>query len=211
MNKNFVKSPLNYTGGKYKVLPQIIPLFPKTSTFIDLFGGGGNVAANAKADTIIYNDINNRVVQILEAFKKNTVGDMLSYIDILIDRYGLSKDNTEGFFKIRTDYNTSIEKDPIMLYTIICYAFNNQIRFNSKGEYNLPFGKTEALLMILCEGGLSNFAQLFKAKIFYFLIMISESIAILSSIPTHLFIVILLILIRQLLITRRTVGLLMMK
>lgn len=28
MKNNFVKSPLNYTGGKYKLLSQIIPLLP---------------------------------------------------------------------------------------------------------------------------------------------------------------------------------------
>ena len=37
----YIKSPLNYTGGKYKLLPQILPLFPnEIDTFIDLFGGG---------------------------------------------------------------------------------------------------------------------------------------------------------------------------
>jgi adenine-specific DNA-methyltransferase len=37
----YVKSPLNYTGGKYKLLSQILPLFPnEIDTFIDLFGGG---------------------------------------------------------------------------------------------------------------------------------------------------------------------------
>jgi DNA adenine methylase Dam len=30
-----------------------------------------------------------------------------------------------------------------MLYTLIVYAFNNQIRFNSKGEFNLPVGKRD--------------------------------------------------------------------
>ena len=145
MNKSFIKSPLNYIGGKYKILSQIIPLFPKRiSTFIDLFGGGCNIAVNVKADTVIYNDLNIKVVQILETFKKNTVEDMLSYIDSLINMYRLSKDNIEGFLKIRTNYNTSVEKNPLMLYTIICYAFNNQIRFNSKGEYNLPFGKNRS-------------------------------------------------------------------
>lgn len=38
---NYIKSPLNYTGGKYKLLPQILPLLPNNiDTFIDLFGGG---------------------------------------------------------------------------------------------------------------------------------------------------------------------------
>ena len=38
MDKKYVKSPLNYTGGKYKLLPQIVPLFPEgIDTFVDLF------------------------------------------------------------------------------------------------------------------------------------------------------------------------------
>ena len=38
----YVKSPLNYTGGKYKLLPQLLELFPKqVNTVVDLFAGGG--------------------------------------------------------------------------------------------------------------------------------------------------------------------------
>ena len=33
---NFIKSPLNYVGGKYKILSQIIPLFPTDITSIEL-------------------------------------------------------------------------------------------------------------------------------------------------------------------------------
>lgn len=41
---NFVKSPLNYTGGKSKLLPQLLNRFPKNIvTFVDIFGGGFNV------------------------------------------------------------------------------------------------------------------------------------------------------------------------
>ena len=43
MNK-YIKSPLNYTGGKYKLLDKILPLFPNDiNTFVDLFAGGGSV------------------------------------------------------------------------------------------------------------------------------------------------------------------------
>ena len=139
---NYIKSPLNYVGGKYKLLPQIIPLFPeKIHTFIDLFGGGANVAININADTVIYNDINLKVVQILETFKNNDTDILLAEIEKLIYHYNLSKINKEGFLRLRDSYNKSNEKNPIKLYTIICYAFNNQIRFNSSGEFNMPFGK----------------------------------------------------------------------
>jgi len=144
LNK-YIKSPLNYTGGKYKILPQIIPLFPKDILyFLDLFGGGGNVCANVDANCIIYNDINTKVVEILRTIKTTAIDEALTYIDSLIHKYGLTKEDTEGFNRIRADYNSSIEKNPLMLYTIICYAFNYQVRFNSKGEYNMPFGKSRS-------------------------------------------------------------------
>ena len=48
---SYVKSPLNYVGGKYKLLKELIPLFPKEiNTFVDLFGGGFNVGINATAN-----------------------------------------------------------------------------------------------------------------------------------------------------------------
>jgi site-specific DNA-adenine methylase len=41
MKNPYIKSPLNYVGGKFKLLPEIIPLFPTSiNTFVDLFGGG---------------------------------------------------------------------------------------------------------------------------------------------------------------------------
>ena len=42
---SYIKSCLNYTGGKYKLLNQILPLFPQDiDKFIDLFCGGASVA-----------------------------------------------------------------------------------------------------------------------------------------------------------------------
>ena len=43
----YIKSPLNYVGGKFKILDDVLPLFPeKVNTCIDLFGGGFNVGVN---------------------------------------------------------------------------------------------------------------------------------------------------------------------
>jgi site-specific DNA-adenine methylase len=59
-NSEFVKSPLQYTGGKFKILKDIFPLFPdEIHTFIDLFGGGFNVGINAEANNIINSAIAN--------------------------------------------------------------------------------------------------------------------------------------------------------
>lgn len=142
MNKEkFVKSPLNYIGGKHKLLSEILPLFPKQiDTFIDLFTGGANVTANVVANRYICNDVNRSVIEILERLNSDRVEVLLSEIDYYINKYKLSKENRQGYLELRNDYNNAAYKQPMMLYALICYSFNNQLRFNSKGEFNMPFG-----------------------------------------------------------------------
>ena len=54
----FVKSPLNYTGEKYKLLPELIKRFSEEDgTFVDLFGGGFNVGINSRNRLVAYNDL----------------------------------------------------------------------------------------------------------------------------------------------------------
>lgn len=144
MEKQYIKSPLNYVGGKYKLLNQIIPLFPEEiNTFVDLFGGGFNVGCNVKAEHVVYNDILKEVVSLLKYIQGNNTEDLLSEIEDYIKTYSLSKENKEGYLTLRSDYNSGI-RTPMKFYTLLCYAFNNQIRFNSKGEYNMPFGKNRS-------------------------------------------------------------------
>lgn len=142
IKQKYIKSPLNYVGGKYKLLQQILPLFPKNiDTFIDLFGGGFNVGINVSAKEVVYNDLNLPVVEILEYIHRSKTDYILSEIDKIIEQYDLSKINRGGYLKLRDYYNKSLFKSSIILYTLICYAFNNQMRFNSKGEFNMPFGE----------------------------------------------------------------------
>lgn len=140
----YIKSPLNYIGGKYKILDQILPLFPKSGdTFVDLFGGGFNVGINVKGfDNIIYNDSSGYVANMLYFFKSFPYEFILDGIDYYIKKYDLTKTNKEGYLNLRNDYNNGNGgiSDPLMLYTLMCYSFNNQIRFNSKGKFNMPFG-----------------------------------------------------------------------
>lgn len=144
MENEYIKSPLNYVGGKYKLLNQIIPIFPEEiNTFVDLFGGGFNVGCNVKAEHVVYNDILKEVVDLLRYIQGNNTETLLSEIDNYINTYSLSKENKDGYLTLRSDYNSGI-RTPMKFYTLLCYAFNNQIRFNSKGEYNMPFGKNRS-------------------------------------------------------------------
>jgi adenine-specific DNA-methyltransferase len=165
-NKKYIKSPLNYTGGKSKLLPQLMPLFPKKiNTFIDLFCGGGNVGINATAQNIIYNDNNAELIEMFKSFVKIKPQELIEEIEKIISTYGLSCSEKNGyefygcnskdglgvynkmpFCHLRNDFNADLcdnAQHYLKLYTLIVYSFNNQIRFNSNGKFNLPVGKRD--------------------------------------------------------------------
>ncbi len=133
------KSPMNYIGGKYKLLPQILPLFPdRINTFVDMFAGGLDVSINVQANHILCNDINHYIIGMYQAMQKIELEELLHIIHTTIQEFNLSKTNREGYVALRNRYNTT--RDPIDLFLLICYGFNHQLRFNNKGEFNNPFG-----------------------------------------------------------------------
>lgn len=149
MNGTYIKSPLNYVGGKYKILNQIIPKFPqKINTFVDLFGGGFNVGINVNAKKIIYNDVIDPLCELMNYFSDNTADEVIEKLENNISINGLNKENSESFLKLRNKYNHSIyenEDEKILdFYTLILYSFNYQIRFNQNMKYNTPFGKNRS-------------------------------------------------------------------
>jgi len=164
-----IQSPLNYTGGKYKLLPQILPLFPQDiNVFVDLFCGGCNVGINVKSNRVIYNDLNENLLYLYNTFKNLEKESVLTWIYEIIEKYdlslvskygykyyncesskGLGDYNRERYLRLREDFNQKHANGNfdyyyyVMLYVLIVYAFNNQIRFNSNGEFNLPVGKRD--------------------------------------------------------------------
>lgn len=138
-----IESPLNYTGSKSKMVGFIKSQLPKDDidTFVDAFGGGFNVGVNINAKKIIYNDINPFVEGLIRSFYSNPCS-YLQYIEKQIKKYNLSPDNKEGFLKLRDKYNSIpvAKRDPRMLYTLILYGFQQQIRFNSNWGFNNPAG-----------------------------------------------------------------------
>lgn len=180
-----VKSPLNFTGGKYKLLPQLVPLFPSNiSTFVDLFCGGCNVGINATSEKIICNDIDSKLIGLFSFFKGKSYSDLLPKIQKVISNFNLSDSekngysfyncnsasglgnfNRTGFLNLRETFNTLSKDDTnyyLYLYILIVYAFNNQIRFNSDGEFNLPVGKRD--FNVRMQNKLKNFLSALKTK-----------------------------------------------
>lgn len=177
-NYKINQSAINYTGGKFKLLPQILPFFPKEiDCFYDVFLGGANISINLNANKYVGNDISKHVIDLYKYLSKSDFKPFLEKVEDIIIQYELSntklfgyefyntssqvglKDvNKKAYLKLRKEFNDKVFDEEMMIlvfYILIVFGFNNQIRFNSKGDFNIPTGKRD--FNIRMETKLKNF------------------------------------------------------
>ncbi len=155
LRKN-IKSPLNYIGGKAKILDQILPLFPKEiNNFIDLFAGGCNVGINVNAEKVYFNDNLTYLIEMYKMFQETELDETLKHIENRIKEFELSLTNEEGYKQMRKKYNE--QKNPTDLFVLIAFSFNHQIRFNNSHEFNNPFGKDRSSFNTSMKQNLEKF------------------------------------------------------
>ena len=163
----YIKSPLNYTGGKYQLLPMLTQIFPKQiNTFVDLFAGGFNVGVNIKANKIICNDHINYLIDMYQYFKDTSEPDLLNSISKRIQKFELNQKNAEGYNTLRNVYNEN--QNSLDLFILTCYAFNHQIRFNNNQKFNSPFGRDRSSYNRKIEENLIRFSRALKEKNIHF-------------------------------------------
>lgn len=162
-----IRSPLFYTGDKYKLIPGLKKYFPnKIDKFVEPFVGGGSVFLNVEANEFYENDIDKNIISIhkyLSSFSNSEC--LLNILFSKIDEYGFScsykgktvpqelkdkyvktyfaKYNNEFYKQLKEKYNNSDRTDIADLYLLLIYGFNRMLRFNQSGEFNLPVGNVD--------------------------------------------------------------------
>ena len=127
---------------------------------------GGSSFLNSSGKKYILNDVDNNIIllhKVLGKYANNSKG-LLEKLYSIIDYYGLScsyrginvpeelknkypktyysKYNKDAYQKMRQDYNKN-KDNALLLYLLLIYGFNHMIRFNSKGDFNLPVGNVD--------------------------------------------------------------------
>lgn len=187
MNAAIYRSPLFYVGDKYKLMPELLGLFPdKIHRFIEPFVGGGSVCMNVTADTYLLNDINEKVIEIHQMLCRYATDEKRFFDDIyhLIDSSGLTcsarndivpqelktkyvktyyaKFNKDSYTRLKHLYNSGKARSTLVLYVLLIYGFNRILRFNKKGEFNLPVGNVD--FNIKTETALKNYFRIMRDK-----------------------------------------------
>lgn len=166
-NKKTIRSPFFYVGDKYKLMPQLKKLMPKNiEQYIEPFVGGGSSFLNSKGTSYMLNDVDSYVVELHRQIGSYTgkAEELFEELFDIIDFYGLScsyrgicvpeemkkkyvktyysKYNKDSYIRMRKDFNEN-KDDFLRLYLLLIYGFNHMIRFNCKGDFNLPVGNVD--------------------------------------------------------------------
>lgn len=168
MKQGVHRSPLFYVGDKYKLITEIKTHFPDNiGRLIEPFVGGGSVFMNVDANEFLLNDIDSFVISIhkmLCSYVDREDEFFKEFFDI-VKKYNLSlsyKENTvpkdlkesfpktyfakynkEAYSQLRDDFNKGGKQDIMQLYALLIYGFNRMLRFNKKGDFNLPVGNVD--------------------------------------------------------------------
>lgn len=138
-DNRIIKSPLNYSGSKNRLMPQIITHLPvNIDTFIDVMGGAFNVGINIVANKVIYNEYNNYVYGIIKYLLESNPSKVLSYSKKNIREFNLDNGKKIAYNDFRSKYNKN--QKPKDLFILSMFAFQNQLRFNSNFKFNTPVG-----------------------------------------------------------------------
>lgn len=135
MRKPFLK----WAGNKFRVLPELSPIIGNPKRYIEPFGGSMAVALNVSADEYVLNDINSDLINLYGHVTDVNDDTFIKYCQELF----YESNNREAYNEMRDLFNQStdsFERSRMFVY-LNRHCFNGLTRYNSKGGFNVPFGK----------------------------------------------------------------------
>ena len=130
---------LKWAGGKYRTLSKILRELPTGARFVEPFAGSCAVYLNVDFPRALICDLNSDLISLYRHIQQEGE-DFIAYCA----SYFTPENNTRsGYMTLRDRLNVSSEareRAALLLY-VNRHAFNGLIRYNSRGGFNVPFGK----------------------------------------------------------------------
>jgi len=130
---------LKWAGGKRGLVPHILSLFPvdyRSRVYHEPFVGGGAVFFRIRPRAGSINDVNSHLINFYRVVRDNP--------EELISKARQYIYDEESYYLLRDRFNqpglSDVECAALLLY-LNKTAFNGLYRVNSRGEFNVPFGR----------------------------------------------------------------------
>ena len=138
MNKIFIP-PIKIQGIKTKLVPLIQKnvSLKETTAWIEPFMGSGVVGFNIKSQRAIFSDINPHIINFYNAIKFKKISS-ITVKDFLTEEGRILSERGENYYyEVRERFNTFHNSLDFLFLNRAC--FNGMIRFNKKGQFNVPY------------------------------------------------------------------------
>ena len=131
--------PIKCQGIKTKIVPFIREhvRLDRDRFWIEPFVGTGAVAFNIAHPNAILSDKNPYIIDFYKGVQNGTITPEIVRAFLELHGARLSEGGAGYYKEIRDAFNKN--KDPLYFLFLDRAAFNGMIRFNSKGEFNVPF------------------------------------------------------------------------
>ncbi len=165
VENTYIQPLFAYLGNKHRLLPFITDLFPiDIKRFVDSFSGSAVVGINTRAEKVVINEQNEFLLGIYKGLHSITPEQAWSMVMSVVNKYGLSAENENGYYKCRSDYNLIPYNERVNEYwywglCLVYHSFNRStVQFNQGLEYNAPFGSFK-VNMTLAKNKFMKFAE----------------------------------------------------
>ena len=135
----YTKPFLKWAGGKYRILDKILQELPPGARFVEPFAGSCAVYLNANFPRALICDLNSDLIHLYTHLQQE--GE--SFIAYCASFFTPKNNMRSAYLALRDRLNASSdprERAALLLY-VNRHAFNGLIRYNSRGSFNVPFGK----------------------------------------------------------------------
>lgn len=136
---SYIRSPLKWVGGKYRLLPTLQKHLPLAKRLIEPFAGSAVLLLNTDYEHYWLNDINPDLILFYQSLKNHGPEFIKQCKKYFTQRYNDEKQ----YYKLREKFNVSpadMMRASIFLY-LNRHAYNGLCRYNKKGLFNAPFGR----------------------------------------------------------------------
>lgn len=137
----YQKPFLKWAGGKAKLVPFILSHVPSRTSkrLIEPFSGSAALSLASDFDAYLLNDTNPDLIKLFQTLKQEKQG----FIEYAYSFFTAENNHETRFYELRDQFNASensIERSALFIY-LNRHAFNGLCRYNSKGIFNVPFGR----------------------------------------------------------------------
>lgn len=134
--------PLKWAGGKRWQIPHLAPLWEKHQDcrLVEPFCGGLAVALGLKPKRALLNDVNPHVINFYQWLKRG-----LEVSITMENEEAPYYEHRELFNKLQCNGSRKSDKVASLFYYLNRTGYNGLCRFNSKGLFNVPFGRYKTI------------------------------------------------------------------